>query len=135
MQNHHAESPRKTLLLLLQHPHLILIPYFPFTQFDLPINEKLAPPLIPLKPPMQSRRRKHRGKRKSMQTSVDLKLLHTNPRGWVSKRAAILDVINSVQPDYVNINETQSRGENKVHIKGYNCFSKNRKEMAGGQSK
>ena len=67
-----------------------------------------------------------------MQTSVDLKLLHTNPRGWVSKRAAILDVINSVQPDYVNINETQSRGENKVHIKGYNCFSKNRKEMAGG---
>ena len=37
-----------------------------------------------------------------MQTSVDLKLLHTNPRGWVSKRAAILDVINSVQPDYVN---------------------------------
>ena len=42
-----------------------------------------------------------------MQTSVDLKLLHTNPRGWVSKRAAILDVINSMQPDYVNINEEE----------------------------
>ena len=80
----------------------------------------------------QRRRKRHRGKKKSMQTSVDLKLLHINPRGWVSKRAAILDVINSVQPDYVNVNETQLRGENKVHIKGYNCFSKNRKDMAGG---
>ena len=44
----------------------------------------------------------------------------------------MIDLLGNVQPDYVNINETQLRGENKVHIKGYNCFSKNRKEMAGG---
>ena len=80
----------------------------------------------------QGVRRRHRGKRRSKQTSVDLKLLHTNPRGWVSKRAAIVDLIDRVQPDYVNINETQLRGDNKVQIKGYNCFSKNRKEMSGG---
>ena len=68
-----------------------------------------------------------------MQTSVDLKLLHTNPRGWVSKRAAILILINSVQPDYVNINETQSRGEKKSILKATTV--ENGKEMAGGQSK
>ena len=50
----------------------------------------------------------------------------------MSKKAAMLDLLENVQPDYVNINETQLGGENKVHIKGYNCFLKNRKGMAGG---
>ena len=57
----------------------------------------------------KKRKRRPRGKRKSEQSSVDLKLLHINPRGWTSKRAAMLDVIENVQPDYVNINETQLR--------------------------
>ena len=80
----------------------------------------------------RKRKRRPRGKRKSKQSSVDLKLLHINPRGWTSKRAAMLDVIENVKPDYVNINETQLRGENKVQMKGFVSFSKNRKETAGG---
>ena len=55
-----------------------------------------------------------------------------NPRGWTSKRAAILQLIDSEKPDYVNINETQLRGNNKVVIRGYKCFSKNREDRAGG---
>ena len=77
-------------------------------------------------------RRRPRGKRKSKQSSVSLKLLHINPRGWTSKRAAIMDMMEIEKPDYVNVNETQLRGENKVQMKGYISFSKNRKETAGG---
>ena len=78
------------------------------------------------------KKRRRRGRRKTLHSTTSLKLLHLNPRGWVSKQASILDVIDLVKPDYVNINETQLRGENKVSIKGYTCFSKNRSEMAGG---
>ena len=78
------------------------------------------------------KKRRRRGRRKNLHSTTNLKLLHLNPRGWVSKRAAILDVIDLVKPDYVNINETQLRAGNKVNINGYTCFSKNRKEKAGG---
>ena len=71
--------------------------------------------------------RRRRGRRKNLHSTTSLKLLHLNPRGWVSKRAAILDVIDLVKPDYVNINKTQLRAGNKLNINGYTCFSKHRK--------
>ena len=79
-----------------------------------------------------ARRRRGRARRRGRKSEVDLKLLHMNPRGWTSKRAAILELIDKEKPHYVNINETLLRGNNKVSIKGYKCFSKNREDRAGG---
>ena len=78
------------------------------------------------------KRRRKRGKKKGRRSVDSLLLLHSNPRGWLSKKTAILDVIKTTSPDYVNLNETQLRGDNKVSIKDYTCYSKNRKDVAGG---
>ena len=62
----------------------------------------------------RKRKRRPRGKRKSRQSSVDLKLLHIIRKAGQAKELQCY-VIEKVQPDYVNVNETQMRGENKVH--------------------
>ena len=52
------------------------------------------------------RRRKWNRRRKKKKKSVDsISLLQINLRGWLSKKAA--DLIEAIQPDYVNIDETQ----------------------------
>ena len=41
------------------------------------------------------RRRRKRGKKKSRRSVDSLLLLHSNPRGWLSKKAAVLACVNS----------------------------------------
>ena len=63
---------------------------------------------------------------------MSLKILHSNPRGWTSKQESFLKVIHSIKPDYVNINESQLQGSNKLLIKGYTTNCKNRVDAIGG---
>ena len=58
--------------------------------------------------------------------------MHTNPRGWISKKESLLKLTKSLDPDVININETQLTGNNKVDIKTFTSFCKNRKEKTGG---
>ena len=61
-------------------------------------------------------------------------LLHSNIRGYTSKKEALLEVVKDVDADVCILNETGLKGKNKVNIPGYLTFSKNRqvKNMGGG---
>ena len=63
---------------------------------------------------------------------VNLTIMHTNPRGWTSKQESLLKLTKSLDPDIININETQLTGTNKVEIKSFTTYCKNRSQKAGG---
>jgi hypothetical protein len=79
-------------------------------------------------------RRGHRGKGGSKGNSEqkEFKILHTNMRGFNSKKESLFCVIDKVRPNCVTINETGLRAQNKVKIPGYFSFSKNRIEKCMG---
>ena len=85
-----------------------------------------------MKQDKKKKRKRKRRKRKSKGKTVTLTILHSNPRGWVSKQESIVKLLKFIKPDYVNLNETQLQGNNKVNIKGYTTYCKNRAETAGG---
>ena len=58
--------------------------------------------------------------------------MHTNPRGWKSKQESLLKLTKSLDPDVLNINETQMTGSNKVDIESFTSFCKNRTGQTGG---
>ena len=62
----------------------------------------------------------------------EFKILHTNIRGFASKKESLINVIDKVRPNCITINETGLRGQNKVKIPGYFSFSKNRIEKCMG---
>ena len=79
----------------------------------------------------KKRWRRKRGRRKR-QSKVNLTIMHTNPRGWTSKQESLLKLIKSIDPDIININETQLTGNSKVNIKSYTSFCKNQTLKIGG---
>ena len=64
---------------------------------------------------------------------VKLKILHSNIRGFISKQESLTEILENVNPDICNLNETNLRGNRKIKLKNYVSFSKNReiKKMGG----
>ena len=76
--------------------------------------------------------RKKRGRRKRKTDKVSLTIMHINPRGWISKQDAIMKMTKAIDPDIININETQLSGNAKIQIKSFVSFSRNRSDKRGG---
>ena len=60
-------------------------------------------------------------------------ILHSNIRGYTSKKEAFYEVVKDIDADVCILNETGLKGKNKVIIPGYTTFFKNRevKNMGG----
>ena len=60
-------------------------------------------------------------------------MLHSNIRGFLSKQESLADILEQVNPDICNLNETGLRGNRKIKIKKYVSFNKNRevRQMGG----
>ena len=59
------------------------------------------------------------GAGEAIRKQLSISILHTNPRGWISKQESVLKVVDLIKPTIVNINETQMNGNNKPLIKSY----------------
>lgn len=73
-------------------------------------------------------RRGCRGKNKKKGESVksdEFKILHSNIRGFLSKKTSLVDNVKKCQADVICLNEHGLRGRNKVNIPGYFTLSKN----------
>ena len=71
-----------------------------------------------------------RGRKNSLENSFSIFL--TNLRGLRSKHQSLKKILKKVKPQLVLMNETQLRGNMKVNIEGYCCWTKNRTEQGGG---
>ena len=58
--------------------------------------------------------------------------MHANIRGFTSKQDSCLNIVKSLNPDVVTLNETHMKSKNKVSIQGYFTFGKNRTEKEKG---
>ena len=74
----------------------------------------------------RTRKRKKRSRNRTK--SSTLTVFHSNIRGFKSKQDSLEKILEIVQPDIVNLNETNVKGRNKVYHKGYHSFVRNRKE-------
>ena len=72
-----------------------------------------------------------RGRRKERDV-VDLKVLHMNCDGYISKKESIENIVNEKQADVLLLNETALKGNRKVRMKNYFSYSKNRVKAKGG---
>ena len=61
-------------------------------------------------------------------------ILHTNIRGFTSKKRSLKNILNVLKPNVVTINEVALRKDKKVSLAGYNSYTRNRKtnENMGG---
>ena len=61
-------------------------------------------------------------------------VLHTNLRGFSSKKKSLSEIVNILRPNVVTMNEVGLRKDKKVALGGYNCYTRNRKtnESMGG---
>ena len=74
------------------------------------------------------RRRRRARKKESFSTKPDKSfvLMHVNPRGYRSKEASIEDAIDVIDPSIVTMNETGLTSKNKIFMKSYISFCRNR---------
>ena len=77
-------------------------------------------------------RRRRRLRLKDSKNNNVWKLLHTNIRGFASKKISLDAIINNIKPSVVTINETKAKSKNNVKIRGFSCFSLNRNCEEGG---
>ena len=74
-----------------------------------------------------------KGKNKVKNVSIasgNLKMLHSNLRGFLSKKTSLVYNVKCTNPDIICLNGL--RGKNKVIIAGYFTFCKNRVDQAMG---
>ena len=57
--------------------------------------------------------------------NLSLKILHTNIRGYNSKRISLETIVKTNDIDIVTINETHLKGKKKAEIPGFESFSRN----------
>ena len=53
-------------------------------------------------------------------------ILHSNIRGFSSKKLSFLSIIKGVNPNIITLNEVAFRKDKKLTIPGYMSFNKNR---------
>ena len=76
--------------------------------------------------------RRGRGKKTENGCEQSLVIVHSNLRGFTSKKESVKNVADLANADIVTLNETGLRNRNKVNIPGYISFSRNRKEKSMG---
>jgi exonuclease III len=89
---------------------------------------------VPGKPKYVKQRKKtRRSNRKSAKKSCNFQngdnkwsILHSNIRGFNSKKHSFLSIINGVNPNLVTINELGYKKDKKLSIPGYLCYNRNR---------
>ena len=64
--------------------------------------------------------------------NLSLKILHTNIRGYNSKRISLETIVKTNDIDIVTINETHLKGKKKAEIPGFESFSRNRTHASYG---
>ena len=74
----------------------------------------------------RSRRRIRRGGRTTGKT-VDITILNNNLNGFNGKKASIQELFDIVKPTVATFQETAVAGSNKIKLKNYYCFQRNRK--------
>ena len=75
-----------------------------------------------------------RGKNKMKYNSHNMKIIHSNIDGFISKQESLQDIIQSEKPDIVTLNDTALKGKRKVKIDNYFSYDKNRTKSKGGIS-
>ena len=96
-------------------------------------------PVLPPNP-IEKRKSIRRGKRKSQTkhcnfTKCDNKwiLLHSNIRGYNSKKLSFKSIVEGVNPNIITLNEVAFRKDKKLNLPGFLSYNKNRqKENMGG---
>ena len=95
----------------------------------------------PFLPINANKRKTRRGKRPSNLYNKSFNkcdktwsILHTNCRGFTSKKIWIKKIIHQIKPNAITMNEVGLKKNKKVAICGYDCYTRNRKnnENKGG---
>ena len=60
-----------------------------------------------------------RGKNKMKYNSHNMKIIHSNIDGFISKQESLQDIIQSEKPDILTLNATALKGKRKVKIDNY----------------
>ena len=84
--------------------------------------------------PVKKRNPKRRSNNKARHNTdtVNLKLIQTNVDGYTSKKESICEIANEEKPDIHTVNDTALKGNMKIKIPKYFCYSKNRDKNKGG---
>ena len=98
-----------------------------------------CPPLPILK---HEKPRKRQGRRKSkklctnnpslINSDGNWTILHSNISGFNSKKISLENIISTVSPSVITLNEVGLRGGKKCSIKGYDTYTRNRKNQSMG---
>jgi hypothetical protein len=98
-----------------------------------------CPPLPILKHEKPRTRRGRRKSRKlctnnpsSIKSDGNWTILHSNIRGFNSKKISLENIIIAVSPSVITLNEVGLRGGKKCSIKGYDTYTRNRKNQSMG---
>ena len=78
------------------------------------------------------KRNPNRRSKKDKKKTIDLKILHTNMDGYISKRESLSIIVKKMLPDIISINETALKGNRKVNMSGYIAHCRNRENNKGG---
>ena len=54
-------------------------------------------------------------------------ILHTNIRGYSSKKNSMKNIIQQIKPNVITMNEVGLRQNKKLSMRGYECYMRNRK--------
>ena len=87
--------------------------------------------------PLKYRKKTRRGKRNSKkfsETTTDktFDILHTNIRGFLSKKTSFKSIYQKINPSVITINEVGLTKDKKISLPGYYSYNKNRKTQAMG---
>ena len=59
-------------------------------------------------------------------------IYHSNIRGYGSKCVSLTNIVSSIQPSVILLNETHFRNQKKMRIQGFNSFTRNRQNKYMG---
>ena len=77
-------------------------------------------------------RRGGRKRQSQLYISDKFSIYHTNIQSVHSRKVSLQSIVNTFNSDLVTINETNLKKNAKLHMDGYKCFSRNRKNAAMG---
>ena len=96
-------------------------------------SSKPVPSGVPTIKLRKTRRGKRNSKKfcnKSTENSFDI--LHSNIRGYYSKKLSLKSIYQSINPSVITINEVGLKKNKKLELPGYSSYNKNRMQKAMG---
>ena len=74
-------------------------------------------------------RRRIRRSRKPKDDFTDVTIYNNNLNGFNGKKASIAGLLSTIKPTVATFQETAVSGSNKINVKNYFCFQRNRKGL------